>query len=126
VRCPTCHSDNREGAKFCGECATPLIADGQRSAEQLHALLPADVPRVVYEAERTKGERRHLSVLFCDLVDSTSIAANLDPEDWREIVTSYHDCATEAVARFGGYVAQLLGDGLLVFFGYPQAHEDDP
>jgi len=73
-----------------------------------------------------KGERRHLTVLFCDLVDSTRIAANLDPEDWREVVTSYHSSATEAVERFGGYVAQLLGDGLLVFFGYPQAHEDDP
>ncbi|MGH7838354.1 MAG: adenylate/guanylate cyclase domain-containing protein, partial [Candidatus Binataceae bacterium] len=67
-----------------------------------------------------------MTVLFCDLVGSTRIASNLDLEDWRELVTSYHDSATEAVVRFGGYVAQLLGDGLLVFFGYPQAHEDDP
>ncbi len=65
-------------------------------------------------------------MLFCDLVGSTGIAANLDPEDWRETLTSYYRTATEAIVRFGGYVAQFLGDGLLVFFGYPEAHEDDP
>ena len=71
------------------------------------------------------GERRHLTVLFCDLVGSTGIASHLDPEDWREMVASYHTAATEVVTRFGGHVAQYLGDGLLVYFGYPQAHEDD-
>jgi class 3 adenylate cyclase len=73
-----------------------------------------------------QGERRHLTVLFCDIVDSTGIAGHLDPEDWRELVASYHNTATEAVERFDGYVAQYLGDGMLVYFGYPQAHEDDP
>jgi len=72
------------------------------------------------------GERRHLTVLFCDLVDSTRLAAHLDPEDWRELVASYHAAAAEVVIRFGGQVAQYLGDGVLVYFGYPQAHEDDP
>lgn len=64
--------------------------------------------------------------MFCDLVGSTELASRLDPEEWREIVANYHSAATEAVVRFGGYVAQYLGDGLLVYFGYPQAHEDDP
>ena len=64
--------------------------------------------------------------MFCDLVGSTELASRLDPEEWREIVANYHNAATEAAVRFGGYVAQYLGDGLLVYFGYPQAHEDDP
>jgi class 3 adenylate cyclase/predicted ATPase len=77
-------------------------------------------------APRIQGERRHLSVMFCDLVGSTELASHLDPEEWRELVASYHSAATEAVVRFDGHVAQYLGDGLLVYFGYPQAHEDDP
>ena len=71
------------------------------------------------------GERRHLTVLFCDLVGSTEIAARLDPEEWREIVASYQRTVTEAVTRFGGYVAKYLGDGVMAFFGYPQAHDND-
>jgi class 3 adenylate cyclase len=71
------------------------------------------------------GERRHLTMLFCDLVDSTAIAARLDPEQWREIVAGYHRTATQAIERFGGHVAKFLGDGVLAFFGYPEAHDDD-
>ena len=71
------------------------------------------------------GERRHLTVLFCDLVGSTEIASRLDPEEWRDIVASYHRAAAEAVERFGGHVAKYLGDGVMAFFGYPEAHEND-
>src|SRR5437667_10742164 len=71
------------------------------------------------------AERRQLTVLFCDLVDSTGLARQLDPEEWREVVRTYqHTCAT-VIQRFAGYIAQYLGDGLLVYFGYPQAPEDD-
>src|SRR6266568_2714641 len=71
------------------------------------------------------AERRQLTVLFCDLVDSTRLASQLDPEEWREVVRTYqHTCAT-VIQRFAGPIAQYLGDGLLVYFGYPQAHEDD-
>jgi TOMM system kinase/cyclase fusion protein len=72
-----------------------------------------------------EAERRQLTVLFCDLVDSTSLAAHLDPEDWREVIRAYQQACAEVIGRFGGYIAQYLGDGLLVYFGYPQAHEDD-
>jgi len=71
------------------------------------------------------GERRHLTVLFCDLVGSTEIVALLDPEDWRETVAAYHRAAAEAVARYGGHVAKYLGDGVMAFFGYPEAHDND-
>jgi class 3 adenylate cyclase/predicted ATPase len=71
------------------------------------------------------GERRHLTVMFCDLVGSTEISGRLDAEDWRDIVSHYHRAVAEAVARFGGHVAKNLGDGALVYFGYPQAQEND-
>jgi class 3 adenylate cyclase/predicted ATPase len=71
------------------------------------------------------AERRQLTVVFCDLVESTKLASQLDPEDWRDVVRAYQQVCTEVIQRYDGHIAQLLGDGLLVYFGYPQAHEDD-
>src|SRR5262249_14807614 len=72
-----------------------------------------------------EAERRQLTVMFCDLVDSTRLSSQLDPEDYRDMVRAYQNVCTEVIQRYEGYTAQLLGDGLLVYFGYPQAHEDD-
>src|SRR5215813_3615703 len=72
------------------------------------------------------AERRQLTVVFCDLVDSTKLSSQLDPEDYRNMVRTYQKVCSEVITRFEGHVAQLLGDGLLVYFGYPQAHEDAP
>jgi class 3 adenylate cyclase/predicted ATPase len=128
LRCPVCGLSNRTGAKFCGGCAASLqnATIPKRSSGGEHLLLPRIVPGTPLDHHNVYGERRHLTVLFCDLVGSTEMAAKLDPEDWHETLTSYHDGASGAVERFGGHVAQYLGDGLLVFFGYPEAHEDDP
>jgi class 3 adenylate cyclase len=71
------------------------------------------------------AERRQVTVMFSDLVGSTALSARMDPEDLREVIAAYHTCVAEVVRRFGGFVAQYLGDGVLVYFGYPQAHEDD-
>ena len=71
------------------------------------------------------AERRQLTVLFCDLVDSTALSSQLDPEDLRQVVRAYQDTCAKVIARFEGHIAQYLGDGLLVYFGYPLAHEDD-
>jgi class 3 adenylate cyclase/predicted ATPase len=71
------------------------------------------------------AERRQVTVMFSDLVGSTALSARMDPEDLRELISAYHKCVAEAVRRFGGFVAQYLGDGVLVYFGYPEAHEDD-
>jgi len=71
------------------------------------------------------AERRQVTVMFADLVGSTALAAAMDPEDLREVVAAYHRCASETVRRLGGFVSQYLGDGVLAYFGYPQAHEDD-
>ena len=71
------------------------------------------------------AERRQLTVMFCDLVGSTALASRLDPEDMREVIGAYHRCVAKTVARFDGFVAKYMGDGVLVYFGYPQAHEHD-
>src|SRR5262245_27413891 len=71
------------------------------------------------------AERRQLTVMFCDLVDSTKLSSQLDPEDYRDMVRTYQRVCSEVITRFDGHVAQLLGDGLLIYFGYPHAHEDD-
>ena len=71
------------------------------------------------------AERRQLTVMFCDLVGSTELSARLDPEDLREVISGYHRAVAEVVAGFDGFVAKYMGDGVLVYFGYPSAHEDD-
>jgi class 3 adenylate cyclase/predicted ATPase len=96
------------------------------------AALGAAPPAVVAAAREERGaaisaeaERRQLTVMFCDLVGSTPMSAQLDPEDLRRIIGAYHRCVAEVVEGFGGFVARYMGDGVLVYFGYPQAHEDD-
>ena len=85
--------------------------------------LPGESPSP--EHRPPEAERRQLTVLFCDLVDSTVLAGQLDPEDLREVVRAYQEACAKVIARFEGHIAQYLGDGLLVYFGYPLAHEDD-
>ena len=72
-----------------------------------------------------RAERRQVTVMFSDLVGSTALSARMDPEDLREVISSYQKCVAQTVQRFGGFVAKYMGDGVLVYFGYPQAHEDD-
>src|SRR5439155_8851969 len=71
------------------------------------------------------AERRQLTVMFCDLVESTALSGQLDPEEYREVVRAYQSTCTEVIQRYDGHIAQLLGDGLLIYFSYPHAHEDD-
>jgi TOMM system kinase/cyclase fusion protein len=97
--------------------SAPLPVSQADSSPQLAS--PHTTPRPA------EAERRQLTVLFCDLVDSTVLASQLDPEEWREVVRAYQDACAKVIARFEGHIAQYLGDGLLVYFGYPRAHEDD-
>src|SRR5213078_5378436 len=94
-----------------------------RSAQQR----PPPVTEVAPVAAATSGEaeRRQLTVMFCDLVGSTPLSARYDPEDLREIIGAYHRCVADTVGRFAGFVAKYMGDGVLIYFGYPEAHEDD-
>jgi class 3 adenylate cyclase/predicted ATPase len=97
--------------------ATPKASD----APQLESL-PLPQPAA---GAPVPGERRQLTVMFCDLADSTALAARLDPEQFREIVRAYQTICAQAVSRFDGHIAQYLGDGVLIYFGHPRAHEDD-
>jgi class 3 adenylate cyclase len=72
-----------------------------------------------------RAERRQVTVMFSDFVGSTALSTSMDPEDLREVISAYQKCVAETVQRFGGFVAKYMGDGVLVYFGYPQAHEDD-
>jgi class 3 adenylate cyclase len=83
------------------------------------------VPRAAAAPPASVAERRQLTVMFCDLVGSTALSARFDPEDLRELIGAYHRAVAETVGRFAGFVAKYMGDGVLVYFGYPQAHEDD-
>ena len=85
-------------------------------------LAPPDAAPV---APQDAAERRQVTVMFSDLVGSTALSARMDPEDLREAISAYQKCVAETVQRFGGFVAKYMGDGALVYFGYPQAHEDD-
>src|SRR5262245_8645077 len=96
------------------------IADLARAAESKAQ------PAVGSETRPHDGaERRQVTVMFSDLVGSTALSARIDPEDLREVISAYQNCVAESVRRFGGFVAKYMGDGVLVYFGYPQAHEDD-
>jgi class 3 adenylate cyclase len=95
-----------------------LAADAGRAATE-------DVPATSRANATAEAERRQLTVMFCDLVGSTALSTRHDPEDLRELIGPYHRCVAETVGRFDGFVAKYMGDGVLIYFGYPQAHEDD-
>src|SRR5215470_4226008 len=84
-----------------------------------------DPPLVTDKAAKDTAERRQVTVMFSDLVGSTALSARMDPEDLREIISAYQKCVADTVRRFGGFLAKYMGDGVLNYFGYPQAHEDD-
>src|SRR5262249_9026204 len=94
----------------------------------MRAAGPSSDPKTTPSAPAPKidtAERRQVTVMFSDLVGSTALSARMDPEDLREVISVYQKCVAETVQRFGGFVAKYMGDGVLVYFGYPQAHEDD-
>ncbi len=147
MQCPKCQFENREGVRFCEKCGTKLAL----TCPNCSALIPSDrnfcgecgaplsavvtVPDVIAAASdqvlpdttslEREAERRQLTVMFCDLVGSTALSTKLDPEDMREVITSFQDKCRQAIRQYEGFIARYMGDGMLVYFGYPQAHEDD-
>src|SRR5262245_23309773 len=126
---PEVHDDAGRGLVWTGGMNTPPLPSSPSSQ---YARQPA--PQDSYAPQcmtapavpsTTDAERRQLTVLFCDLVASTALASQLDPEDLRDVIRAYQAACAEVIQRFDGHIAQYLGDGLLVYFGYPQAHEDD-
>ena len=101
------------------------IAALRSDANGKTAVDAATAPAVPNAAPEDRAERRQVTVMFSDLVGSTALSARMDPEDLREVISAYQKCVAETVQRFGGFVAKYMGDGVLVYFGFPMAHEDD-
>jgi class 3 adenylate cyclase len=116
VRCRECAHTNAAGSRFCANCGARLTSDGLTT---LAVSKPA--PLSTFDT----AERRQVTVMFCDLVGSTALSAGLDPEDLRAVISAYYREVAAEVRRFHGFVARHLGDGVLVYFGYPTANEDD-
>ena len=123
VLCPVCTCANPPGKKFCGECGSAL--PGWQAKPLTPATPAAPAHPTGIRPSAPDAERRQLTVMFCDLVGSTALSGQLDPEDLQQLIRGYHDAVAAAVAPYAGHIAQFLGDGVLVYFGYPQAHEDD-
>jgi predicted ATPase/class 3 adenylate cyclase len=110
MRCSRCNAENPAHAKFCLECGSPVT--------------PAEAATPV--AASTPAERRQITCLFCDLVSSVELSERLDPEELRETLAAYHRVCARVVRRFEGHIHDQFGDGMMVYFGFPLAHEDDP
>ena len=123
VVCPACHTENAPGSRFCDRCGSGLEEATAPAGPERD---PRDsTPKHLSEAAADNAERRQLTVMFCDLADSTELSERLDAEELRGLVRAYQQTAAESIERYEGHIAQYLGDGLLVYFGYPRAHEDD-
>ena len=119
--CPNCRAENPDDGRFCTSCGAALPAGPAPSP----AILPATLVPPPLVPPASPAERRQLTVMLCDLVGSTALSVRLDPEDLREVLVAYQTYVADTVTRFGGFVAGYMGDGVLVYFGYPQAHEHD-
>ncbi len=139
MHCARCGAAVSSSSRFCDQCgAAQFVArcgDDHTAAPnvpfnadpRLHGTVDAaaTTTRLAAPSAGPSAERRQLTVMFCDLVGSTALSSRLDPEDLSEVIGRYHRCVADTVARFGGFVARVVGDGALVYFGYPQAREDD-
>ncbi|MGH6947579.1 MAG: adenylate/guanylate cyclase domain-containing protein [Kiloniellales bacterium] len=119
AKCWSCGGANPGNQKFCGHCGAFLSAGPPSASEEV-------LPPAAQRGSDAASDRRQVTVLFVDLVGSTEISRRLDPEDLSELLGAIQKCCDEVITRFEGFTAQLLGDGILAYFGYPKAHEDDP
>jgi class 3 adenylate cyclase len=113
------------GVGFVGDRRKLLDAIAGLRAEATAPPPLSDAPLATDKAAKDTAERRQVTVMFSDLVGSTALSARMDPEDLREVISAYRRCVADTVQLFGGFVAKFMGDGVLVYFGYPTAHEDD-
>src|SRR5882757_5235226 len=120
MECPRCGSFAADGSRFCADCGTPLTAERAAATERASLTSPTSEA-----AAGSSPERRHMTVMFYDLVGSAALAARLDPDELSAALATYRARMAEVIGRFDGFIAQRLGDGALIYFGYPQAQEDD-
>src|SRR5215510_5718661 len=116
---PPCGHANSAQARFCSECGAVVAPSKQ-------AMAPSIGPRPAAPViQASAAERRQLTIMFCDMVGSSALSTRHDPEEQRDIVSAFQTCCANEIKRLDGMVAQYLGDGVLAYFGYPTAHEDD-
>jgi class 3 adenylate cyclase/predicted ATPase len=135
IPCTRCQAENREGRRFCAECGAPLPTPcagcgfpnepDEKFCGGCGIPLGTAAPAAHRKPGQPEAERRHLTVLFGDLVGSTELSGRLDPEDMGRVIRTYQTCCAAAIRRWEGYVARFMGDGVLAYFGFPRAHEDD-
>jgi predicted ATPase/class 3 adenylate cyclase len=132
MECFSCNYTNPEGHKFCGQCGEQLSISCQACRfvnKPDHKFCGGCGKSLITsppKKQSSEAERRQLTVMFCDLVGSTAMSELMDPEDLRDVISSYQDICQKHINRYGGYIARYMGDGLLVYFGYPTANERDP
>jgi len=112
ITCPGCGTDNAQNSNFCAQCGSKLLQSPETDT-------------ITNELKKPAAERKQITVMFCDLVGSTALSEKLDPEEYRDILRTYQDISTEIIDGVNGFIAQHLGDGLLVYFGYPVSYEDN-
>jgi class 3 adenylate cyclase len=128
LSCPRCRASVTAGARFCANCGQALT-DATLADAEAQTRLTAAAPAPLIEkmrAARLTGERKPVTALFADVVGSTALAEQIDPEDWTAMINEAFDVMSRAIFRYEGTIAQLQGDAMLAFFGAPVAHEDDP
>jgi class 3 adenylate cyclase/predicted ATPase len=141
MSCPSCGANVPDGSKFCGDCGSALSRPcgacgrtnptGAKFCVECGASFPSDTaakrPKTESEPapKTSEAERRQLTIMFCDMVGSSALSTRLDAEVQRDVVSAFQSCCAKEIKRLGGMVAQYLGDGVLAYFGYPRAHEDD-
>src|SRR5262245_55742980 len=128
MKCPRCEHDNPTDSRFCERCAAPLgsrcprcgtpASIAARFCRKCGSALEPGARDTSASHPAPRGERRHLTVMFCDLVESTSLGERLDPEDLTSIIRAYQEASSAAIDRFDGHIARYEGDGLLAYFGY--------
>ena len=128
IACNQCGKENPPQAKFCINCGSKLLSIKKPQKDPIHRFIPKDYAEkleIARQSQTMKGERRIVTILFCDIKGSTAMAEKLDPEEWAEIVNQAFEYLISPIYKYEGTLARLMGDSVLAFFGAPIAHEDD-